>query len=61
MSDYCKHGGHVWSKKVYKTMKSVGASNIVLGILLIVGAIAAGVVLIAKGAKLLHDKSELTF
>ena len=42
-------------------MKSVGASNIVLGILLIVGAIAAGVVLIAKGAKLLHDKSELTF
>ena len=47
-------------EKVYKTMKSVGASNIV-GILLIVGAIAAGVVLIAKGAKLLHDKSELTF
>ena len=45
-------------EKVYKTMKSVGASNIVLGILLIVGAIA---VLIAKGAKLLHDKSELTF
>ena len=41
-------------EKVYKTMKSVGASNIVLGILLIVGAIA-------KGAKLLHDKSELTF
>ena len=37
-------------EKVYKTMKSVGASNIVLGILLIVGAIAAGVVLIAKGA-----------
>ena len=32
LSDYCKHGGHVWSKKVYKTMKSVGASNIVLGI-----------------------------
>ena len=27
-------------EKVYKTMKSVGASNIVLGILLIVGAIA---------------------
>ena len=48
-------------EKVYKTMKSVGASNIVLGILLIVGAIAAGVVLIAKGAELLHDKSELTF
>lgn len=60
MSDYCKHGGQ-YGRKVYKTMKSVGASNIVLGILLIVGAIAAGVVLIAKGAKLLHDKSELTF
>ena len=35
-------------EKVYKTMKSVGASNIVLGILLIVGAIAAGVVLITN-------------
>lgn len=48
-------------EKVYKTMKSVGASNIVMGIFLIIIGIAAGVVLITKGAKLLHDKSDLTF
>lgn len=48
-------------EKVYKTMKSVGASNIVMGILLIIIGIATGVVLIARGAKLLHDKAGLTF
>lgn len=48
-------------EKVYKTMKSVGASNIVMGILLIITGITAGVVLIAKGAKLLRDKADLTF
>ena len=58
------------NEKVYKTMKSVGASNIVLGILLIVGAIAAGVVLITgivsgtmliiNGARLIKKKYELT-
>ena len=48
-------------EKVYKTMKSVGASNIVMGILLIIIGIATGVVLIARGAKLLHDKADLTF
>ena len=37
-------------EKVYKTMKSVGASNIVLGILLIVGAIAAGCLLYTSDA-----------
>lgn len=48
-------------EKVYKTMKSVGAFNIVMGILLIVSGVAAGTLVIAKGAKLLKDKSELTF
>lgn len=52
-----------WSmaEKVYKTMKSVGAFNLVTGILLIVGGIAAGIVVIVNGAKLLNDKSDLTF
>ncbi|MDD7402999.1 MAG: hypothetical protein SO170_10760 [Butyribacter sp.] len=48
-------------EKVYKTMKSVGAFNIVMGILMIISGIAFGVVIIAKGAKLLKRKSELTF
>ncbi len=48
-------------EKVYKTMKSVGALNLVTGILLIIGGIAAGVIVIINGAKLLSDKSDLTF
>jgi hypothetical protein len=49
------------AERVYKTMKSVGACNLVLGILLIVGGIAAGVAVIINGAKLLSAKSDLTF
>ena len=48
-------------EKIYKTMKSVGAMNIVFGILLIVGAAAMGAFLIVGGAKLLHRKKDLTF
>ena len=48
-------------EKIYKTMKSVGAFNIVIGIIIIVSGIAIGTLIIAKGAKLLKDKSELIF
>ena len=48
-------------EKIYKTMKSVGAMNIVFGILLIVGAAAMGAFLIVGGEKLLHRKKDLTF
>lgn len=48
-------------EKIYKTMKSVGAFNVVMGILLIVSGVGAGILVITKGAKLLKDKSELTF
>lgn len=48
-------------EKIYKTMKSVGAFNIVMGILIIVAGIAAGVLVIANGARLIRDKSELIF
>ena len=44
-------------EKVYKAMKSVGAFNVVLGILMIV----FGTVVITKGAKLLKHKSDLMF
>lgn len=48
-------------EKIYKTMKSVGAFNIVIGILTIIIGIATGVIVITNGAKLLKDKSDLTF
>lgn len=48
-------------ERVYKAMKSVGSFNIVVGILLIVGGIAAGTAIIAKGANLLRRKSDILF
>lgn len=48
-------------EKVYKAMKSVGSFNVVLGILMIVSGIAFGVLIIAKGAKLLKHKSDILF
>ncbi|MCI8563572.1 MAG: hypothetical protein HFH69_08620 [Lachnospiraceae bacterium] len=48
-------------EKVYKAMKSVGAFNVVIGILMIVSGIALGVLVITRGAKLLKQKSEILF
>lgn len=48
-------------EKVYQTMKKVGAFNLVTGILLIILGLAAGTAIIVNGARLLNDKSDLTF
>ena len=48
-------------EKVYKTMKSTGISNLVIGILLIVFGIVSGVSVIVNGAKLIHGKKDLMF
>lgn len=48
-------------EKVYKTMKSVGSFNLVLGILMIVSGIGFGILVIAKGARLLKHKSDILF
>lgn len=48
-------------ERVYKAMKSVGAFNVVMGILMIVAGIGFGVAVITKGAKLLKQKSNLIF
>lgn len=48
-------------EKIYKTMKSVGVWNLVLGIVLILSGLAAGTFLIINGAKLLKKKSDLLF
>lgn len=48
-------------ESAYKTMKSGGVFNLVMGILIIVAGLAAGVALIVNGARLLARKSDLLF
>ncbi len=48
-------------EKVYKTMGCTGAWNIVLGVIVMVVGVAAGVMLIVSGGKLLADKSKVLF
>lgn len=48
-------------EKVYKTMGRSGAWNIAIGVVLIVVGLAAGVVSIINGAKLIKDKSGIIF
>lgn len=49
------------NEKVYKTMKKVGAWNIVFGVILIVVGVTVGVMQIVHGGKLLKDKKEIMF
>ncbi len=48
-------------EKVYKSMKLAGGANIALGIITLVTGITVGILTIVSGAKLLRDKSEITF
>ena len=48
-------------ENVYRSMKSIGVGNIVMGILVIVFGIAAGVATIVNGAKLIKRRNDLTF
>jgi len=54
-------GDFVMMEKIYNTMKSVGVWNLVLGIVLILSSLTAGVFLIINGVKLLRKKSDLLF
>lgn len=49
------------SEKTYKIMRRTGGISIALGIVSIVIGVAVGVLTILNGAKLLKEKSELTF
>lgn len=49
------------NEKAYRTMKSVGAGNLVLGILLVVTGLVSGILMIVGGARLLKSKSDLIF
>lgn len=48
-------------EKIYKTMGSTGAANLIIGICVLVVGIASGVLLIINGARLLSQKDKLTF
>lgn len=48
-------------EKVYKSMNRIGAANIAIGIVIIVAGVSAGIVAIVGGARLLKNKSEITF
>ncbi|MGN1266927.1 MAG: hypothetical protein ACI4UH_03210 [Dorea sp.] len=49
------------NEKVFKTMTIAGVANVAMGIVLIVVGLAAGVVAIVSGARLIKDKNGLTF
>lgn len=53
--------GGIKMEKAFKTMTTAGASNIALGIIMVVTGIAAGVVTIVNGARLLKHRGEITF
>lgn len=46
-------------EKVYKTMSGTGASNIALGVIVLVTGISAGILIIVNGARLLKRKSSV--
>ncbi len=48
-------------EKLYKKVKSIGASNIVFGIISLVVGITTGVMLIVSGGRLLSHKSDTLF
>ena len=49
------------NEKAYKTMNSVGAGNLVIGIILVVVGLTTGILAIVNGARLLKRKSDLMF
>lgn len=49
------------TEKLYKKIKSAGTFSLVVGIVTVVFGIAAGVLLIINGGRLLSHKSETLF
>ena len=48
-------------EKLYTKMNSIGVSSIVMGIVAIAAGVAAGVVMIVNGSRLLASKKDITF
>ncbi len=49
------------SEKIFKTMGVSGACSLAIGICILIGGIASGVLLIIQGAKLLAGRRNVTF
>lgn len=49
------------NEKAYKAMNFAGAANITIGIVMVVVGVAAGIISIISGARLLKEKKGLTF
>ena len=47
--------------KIYKTMGSTGAASLAVGICVLTGGIAAGILLIVNGARLLKNRAKMIF
>ncbi len=48
-------------EKLYKKIKTIGAGNIVCGVIAITAGVATGVLMIIGGARLLASKSDKLF
>ena len=48
-------------EKIYKTMGSTGAASLAIGICVLTGGIAAGILLIVNGARLLKNRAKIIF
>lgn len=49
------------NEKAYKAMNFAGTANITIGIIVVVVGVAAGIISIISGARLLKEKKGLTF
>lgn len=47
------------NEKIYKTLGNAGIANLVTGIVIIVTGLAAGILLIIHGVKLLNNKKNV--
>lgn len=56
-----QEGSRDMEQKIYKVMKGAGATNIVLGVIMLVVGIVSGILLIIAGAKLNAGKSKILF
>ena len=48
-------------EKVYRSMKVAGASNLTIGIILMVVGLTTGIYLVVNGSRLLHRKNDIIF
>ena len=48
-------------EKIYKTMGSTGVVSLAVGICVLTGGIAAGILLIVNGARLLKNRAKMIF